>query len=399
MIGRMLAIARASIIEALRAKLTPLIALVLVLAVPLIATLFGTDPDTRAWLTRSITTEGLRIVLPLAAIVGGGFLLKPAIKSGWTVLPTRRTEYFIGTVLAGSFILMASATLFALGGWLANTSMDDDLTVTLHSPAVSKQRTKDGERQIAKGRPGSSTWANPRYGEELVFEIPEGADNRLQGTIEYELLWTAEGAPTDRSPVEVWLQAGADRTLLNTTVQSRYRVRFEGDFAGHGSLILQPTDPVLIVGSSPERVRIDVARTGSLGSVIVLLALSVCAALLCLSLVMFVRSLSTAPTAVLAGMLLLAALTLLPSLAPASKMAQDRRAAQTQSLQDSSFVQRFEAQVTGLPQLLPDSYFDEFLAARVVGNDAWFPAGERLLAALLFLPFGALLFRVRQLAK
>ena len=59
----------------------------------------------------------------------------------------------------------------------------------------------------------------------------------------------------------------------------------EGAHSAGSSLVLQPTDPVLIVGTSPDRVRLDVDRVAPFGSVFRLLVLSVCAALLCLMLV------------------------------------------------------------------------------------------------------------------
>ncbi|MCB9893572.1 MAG: hypothetical protein H6839_03905 [Planctomycetes bacterium] len=396
MIGRVLAIAGAGIHEARRSRLLPLAVPALVFAVPLIAQMFSDDAAQRAWLSRSVLAEGLRTILPLAAIVGAGFLLKPGLKQGWTVLPARRAEYFIGAAVAGVAVLSFGALFFTMGGAIA---ANDDLRLTLPAAGISKQRTLNGQHQVAQGKPGTSAWANPRYGEELVLGLPDEIDGKLQGTIEYQMVWTGESPPRDRSPVAVWLQHGSVRTPLATGVQSRYRVLFEGDYVAGSSLVLQPTDPVLIVGTSPERVRFDVAQVAPYASILRLLLLSLCAASLCLAVVLFVRSLSTAPTAVLAGLLLLATLTLLPSLAPTSRMAHDRRAALEQNARESKFVERLEARADALPQLLPDTYFDEYLAGRVVPGDALLAGGQRLLAALLLLPLGAMLFRLRQMAK
>lgn len=396
---RVLAIARAGLLEALRARLAPLAALALLLAVPALALLFGESADTRAWLTRSITSEGLRVVFPLAAILGGGFLLKPALKRGWSVLPARRGEYFLGAALAGSAVLLLAAGLFALGGALAGQWLDGDLTVTRSPDSISKQRVKDGELQTAAGQADATTWANPAYGEELVLPLPESASDTLMGTLEFQLVWTAEAPPRDRAPVALWLQAGGARTPLATIVQSRYRVRFEGDWPGAGSLVVQPTDPVLIVGTSPDRVRLELERASPWGSVARLFVLSCCAALLCLALVLLVRSLATAPTAVLAGLLLFSTLTLLPSLAPTNQMARDRRAALERAGAKSTLVEQLEAKATSLPELFPSGLFDEFLAARVVPADAWPEAAWRLLAGLALMPLGAALFRLRQIAK
>lgn len=399
MIRRTLAIAAATLKEALRAKLSPLAGLLLLIAVPWLARLFGQDdPDTQAWLTRSITTEGLRVVLPLCAIVGGGFLLRPTLKRGWTALPARRSEYFIGAGLAAFVVITIAASLFAAGGLIANQWLDHDLTVTAQSTAISKQRRLDGELQTAKGKEASYTWANPVYNEELVVELPDRDDASLRGTIEYQLVWTREAPPRDRSPVSVWIEDGSNRHELKTTVQSRYRIEFEGEAEG-GKLVIQPTDPVLIVGTTPDRVRVELSKVNSTGSMFRLFALSVSASLLCLALVMLVRSLSTSPTAVLAGLLLLATLTLLPTLAPASQMARDRRAAVERQQDDDNWLAALEDQFDRLPQLYPEIYFDEFLASRNVPTDIWLNVGVRLLAAALLLPLGATLFRARQIAK
>ena len=395
MIGRTLAITRASLIEALRARLTPVAALVLLATVPLVALLFGEDADTRAWLSRAITSEGLRIVLPLAGIIGGGFLLKPAVKRGWSVLPARRAEYFAGAALAGAIVLAVAAGLFAAGGVIANLWLGRHLTVTLAPESLMKQRTIDGQRQFAAGSETGATWANPRDNEEFVVEVPQEVGKDAAGTVEFQMVWTADAPPRDRTPVAVWRERGAEREPLTTEVESRYRVRFAG-VQGGDRLVIQPTDPVLIVGTSPDRVRFETVRVNPIPSILALLALSLGATLLCLMLVLLVRSLATAPTAVLAGLLLLAALTLLPSLEPTGRMARDRRAAVTG---EESMARRLESQATELPPLFPPKQFDEYLAARVVPGEAWADAGLRLLAGLLLLPAGAWLFRLRQIAK
>ncbi|MEZ5991292.1 MAG: hypothetical protein R3E76_02945 [Planctomycetota bacterium] len=398
MIGRTLAIAVAALKEALRAKLSPLAGLLLLLLVPWLARLFGQDdPDTQAWLTRSITTEGLRVVLPLLAIVGGGFLLRPTLKRGWTALPARRSEYFLGVGLTGFVVITLAAGLFTAGGLIANQWLDSDLTVTAQGQKISKQRRVDGALQTAPGRDASYTWANPAYSEELVVELPERETGRLRGTIEYQLVWTREAPPRDRSPVSIWIENDGGRHELKTTVQSRYRIEFEGE-GERGKLVIQPTDPVLIVGTTPDRVRIELSKVNSTGSMFRLFVLSVSASLLCLALVMLVRSLSTSPTAVLAGLLLLATLTLLPTLAPASQMAKDRRAAVEREQNEDDWLSLTE-QLDRLPQLYPEFYFDEFLASRNVPDSIWGDVAARIMAALVLLPCGAVLFRARQIAK
>jgi hypothetical protein len=95
----------------------------------------------------------------------------------------------------------------------------------------------------------------------------------------------------------------------------------------------------------------------------------------------------------------MATLTLLPSLVPATKMARDRRAAVEGRRDQDTWLKSFEDKLDRLPQLYPERYFDEFLAARAVPGDAWGDAGWRLLVAMALLPAGAVLFRLRQIAK
>ncbi|MBZ0137150.1 MAG: hypothetical protein K8I27_12345 [Planctomycetes bacterium] len=399
MIRRVLAITGAALMEALRARLSPLIALVLVAAVPMTALVLGEDADTRAWLVRSVTAEGLRVLLPLGAILGGGFLLKPNLKRGWTILPARRAEYFTGGALAGALVLMLSSALFAGGGLIGNLAFGSDLTVTSQGVEINKQRERDGVTVYAEGKGEGYTWANPNYNEELLAELPAQPGNDLSGTIEFRMVWTAEGAPRDRAPVAVALIDADGRHELESRVLSRYRLHFHGRVNGPAQLVITPTDPVLIIGTTPDRIRVEVDRTGATGSILRLWVLCVAAALLCLSAVLLVRALATAPTAVLAGLLLLSVLTMLPNLGPTSGMARDRRAAVEGVRPDITLAQRLEDELAAIPRLHPETAFDEYLGARVVPGNAWGDAGLRLLAALAMLPIGALLFRARQIAR
>ena len=86
-------------------------------------------------------------MLPLAAIVGGGFLLKPTVKRGWTVLPARRGEYFLGAALAGCVVVLIAACLFTGGGYIANLAMGKYLTVTSSPESIQKRRLHEGEFQ------------------------------------------------------------------------------------------------------------------------------------------------------------------------------------------------------------------------------------------------------------
>ena len=399
MIRRTLAIAGAGFMEVVRARLAPLIGLVLIATVPLSALLLGEDAATRAWLVRSVTVEGLRVLLPLGAIVGGGFLLKPALKRGWTILPARRAEYFFGTALAGTLVLVLSSALFAGGGVIGNLAFGNDLTVTRQGIEINKQRLKDGNTLYAEGNGASYTWANPNYGEELLVELPAQESSELSGTVEFRLVWTAEGAPRDRTPVDVFVIDDDGRRELESEVLSRYRLRFSGQADGPAQLVITPTDPVLIVGTKPDQVRVEIAQAGATGSIVRIWFLCVAAALLCLGLVFVVRALSTPPTAVLAGLLLLAVLTMLPNLTTASAMSRDRRAQVERAEPSASLADRLEDELKAIPQLYPDAVFDEFLSARVTPGQAWVEGLWRLLAGLILIPVGAVLFRMRQIAK
>lgn len=399
MIRRVLAISGAAVMEVLRARLSTLIGLVLIAAVPVSALVLGEDGDTRAWLVRSVTTEGLRVLLPLGAIIGGGFLLKPSAKRGWTILPARRAEYFIGTALAGTTVLMLSSALFAAGGLIGNLAFGEDLTVARQAVEINKQRVMNGETQYAEGKGASYTWANPNYGEELLVELPDRPGDEFSGTIEFRLVWTTEGAPTDRTPVEVAIIDSNGRRDLQSHVLSRYRMSYMGKATGDAQLVITPTDPVFIVGTTPDRVRVEVDSAGPAGSIARIWFLCVAAALLCLGFVLLVRSLSTAPTAVLAGLLLLSVLTMLPNLTTAGAMSRDRRAQVERVEPRTSLAERLEDELSAIPQLHPDPMFDEFLAARVTPDSAWTDGLWRLLAGLALLPIGAVLFRMRQIAK
>jgi hypothetical protein len=398
-IRRVLSIALASVTEALRARTAPLVALVLLAAVPLTTLVFADDAPTRAWLARSVTTEGLRVLLPVGAIIGGGFLLKPGIRRGWTVLPARRAEYFMGAAMAGTLVLALVSALFAAGGLIGNLAFGEDLAVTRQAAGVDKQRERDGRTEYATGRAEGFTWANPQYQEELLIVLPARPDGALSGTMEFRLAWTGEAAPRDAAPVAISVIDEGGRHELKTTVLSRYRVRFEGEAGGGGTLVVTPVDPVLIVGTTPDRVRLEVDRAGPAGSIAALWFLCLCAAVLCLCAVLLVRALATAPTAVLAGLLLLSVLTLLPNLSSGSMMARDRRAAVERQEEPPGLMQRLEQELSSLPQLHPEAVFDDFLAARAVPGKAWTEGAWRLLAALVLLPGGALLFRLRQIAK
>jgi hypothetical protein len=145
--------------------------------------------------------------------------------------------------------------------------------------------------------------------------------------------------------------------------------------------------------------RFELGQSAPLASLLGLTALSLGGALLCLFVVLAIRALSTSATAALAGMLLLAALTLLPSLAPTESMARDLRRDLGGEKEQEGVLKALEAELTALPQLFPDRYYDEFLSARVVPGGAVADGLARFGIGLLVLAPGAWLFTRRQISK
>ncbi|MBK8207116.1 MAG: hypothetical protein IPK87_10070 [Planctomycetes bacterium] len=396
---RAAAIARAALIETARSRVTPVAVLVLLAAVPALTWLFGDDAATRDWMTRLLPAEGLRVLMPLAAIVGGAFLLRPSIKRGWAVLPARRAEWFAGTVIAGICVLVVAALVFSAGAMLGGWMFGTPLANTSHAGSIQLTRVQEGVTQQRHFKPGEMAVANPLREETLWIELPDDAGDAIAGEIEFLPIWTQELPPQQSSPVALWLEGPNGRAPVELKVESRRRVSFHAAANGAQRLILQPVDPALLIGTSTDRVRFTTGESGVLGSLAALLVLGLGATLLCLCAVLMIRGLSTAPTAALAGLLLMAALTLLPSLAPAQGMARARRADVQGVKQEPGLMQRLEDELDALPQLFPDVYFDEFLAGRTVPAAAWGEGLARLGIGLLLLVPGAWLFTRRQIAR
>lgn len=398
MITRTLAIACAAVLESLRSRVAPVVALMLVSAVPLVSLLFG-DESSRAWMTRNSIVEGLSLLLPLVAVILGAFALKPAVTSGWSLLPARRVEQFLGMAAAGGVMLAAGALLFALGGLAMSLVLDESLVETEFAESVTVRGADSGE-EIRAGHDDALSWANPRYGEALYFDAaPRGPE--LRGTIEYEqIYWYTDAPPSQRQPVEVFVMDTDGRRAAETRLQSRKRVEFSAGVNGDAaSIIVVPTDPVFVIGARAESLRLEVARRSPAWSVAALLAVSLGAALMSFLFVISVRARATPATAALAGLLLITALTLLPSLAPARQMAGDRRADMQRTQRTTSALRQVGNELEHLPQLVPGLTFDEFLSGHTVPAQAWLQGMTRFGAGLLFLVPGALLYTRRQIAK
>jgi hypothetical protein len=90
MTSRVLEIAATTMRGATRPAWARMGVFLLLISVPLSALLVGQDAPGRAVIARLVTVEGLRLALPLAAVVGGAFVLRPGLKSGYALLPVRR---------------------------------------------------------------------------------------------------------------------------------------------------------------------------------------------------------------------------------------------------------------------------------------------------------------------
>jgi hypothetical protein len=388
-------IAAAVIAEQLRSRGTLLIALLLVLLTPGLAWLAGDDADTRAWLSRLIPAEVLRIFLPLSVIAGGAFLLRPALRRGWALLPARRSEWFMGNAMAGGVLLLAATLLFGVGAAAAGMMFGKPLARTVQPATLHSERVHQGQAQRLEIGDGLAL-INPAHQEWLIVALPEGL-NDIHGTLEFVGVLTGERAPAQRSPVALELISAESSVPLDVQVESRSRVRFSGGAPGASHLLIHTTDDALAILTSASRIRFTVGESAPTASLPALLAVAFGASLLCLCVVLAIRSLSTAPTAALAGALLLAALTLLPALAPAESMARDHRRDLEGVEVQRGWLEKLEEEFAALPQLFPDRYFDEYLTGYVVPSGAFADGLLRFSAGVLLLIPGALLFRRRQM--
>jgi hypothetical protein len=397
-VKRAFAIAGAALMQTARSKAAWVAALALLLAVPVSGWLFADDAATRAWITRLIPVEVLRLLLPLAAITGGAFLIRPGVRAGWAVLPARRSEWFAGKAIAGAVVLIVATVLFAGGAVIAGLTFGEPLSLTTHPEILYAERVRDGKLETARFK-GGMALADPQTGETIVADIPRGVGERVAGILEYEPILTGVQPPGQGAPVEVWIDGEGTRQRLEVSIEARRRISFQGERRGAARVIIKPTDPGLAIGTSVSRMRFELGQSAPLASLLGLTALSLGGALLCLFVVLAIRALSTSATAALAGMLLLAALTLLPSLAPTESMARDLRRDLGGEKEQEGVLKALEAELTALPQLFPDRYYDEFLSARVVPGGAVADGLARFGIGLLVLAPGAWLFTRRQISK
>lgn len=402
---RVLFIARTSLLETLRSKLTPLAALALVLAVPLLSQLLGENEQGRVWVARSLTVEGFRVLLPIGVAVGFSFALRPAIRRGWATLSVRREEWFLGIALSGFAVVAMVFVLYAAGGILASEFSGSGAAVHRRQSAVSltQEVRRQGKTRMLEVLEGRRGWMGFGKAESLVFDFSGPQSGRqVEGTLEFEIALTGRSAPARDAPFSVWLVGSDFRIETEVAVEATRRVSFRANVPGDGAwkVVCLPTDPAVIVGMYPSGCRQSVSSHRPAGTVIWLMLLSLAAALLTGAAVLMVRALATAPTAALAGILILTALTLLPAMTSPEKMARDRRIAveHKKEKEDRSFLEDLERELSGLPELFPVEPFDNYLSGGEVRAEVGLDALLRLALALALLPAGAALFRLRQIS-
>lgn len=404
MTGRILAIASAVLRETARLASARAAAVLTALSVPA-ATVAS---DSSLWLSRTIAAEGLRLALPIASVVIGAFALRPAIRRGWATLPSRRSEWFIGAALAGLTLAGAGVVLLLAGAALANLWAGDGARLV---QPLGPQRVfgANGEVSVAE-----NAHLVAREGEDgLAFLFERPPQSEVRGEIEYLPFLSGDAPPNREVPFDVYVWGDGptvdesvpgvrDRlrdfgTKARVLALSSRRAEFTAEMPESGPVWVEivPTDKALNIGVRPGGVVLQADRVSALPSLLLLSALALAAAALCMAATMLVRSLASGPTAALAGMLVLAALTLLPGLTPASRMAADRRAAVEGQKDESTITDA----LSNLPELIPTAPFDAYLRGRTVQADMLADATWRALAALALLPLGALLFTRRQIVK
>lgn len=405
MIARVLAIAAATLRESTRSAVARLAALLLLVCVPVMAWLVGEDEGGRVWAARTFTVEGLRLILPLAAVVGGAFLLRPNLKRGWATLPAQRGEWFAGAALAGLCMILVSTMLFVCGAFVdMAASRPTANLLQVHRPLSMWLGSTQQE-----GHQSQQDWCWAAYskGEYIMIEFPRPEGKGFYAEIEYELVWTQEAPPMRDVPFRAeffdkraYHEPGARPGFIysdEVRALSRRRASIRADVSRGSELWLRivPTDPSLIVGVRPSGVVLSANSVNPYASTLRLTLLAIAASVLCMAVSLWFRTWSTAPTAALAGLLLLAALTLLPGIAPTGQMAADRRA---DVEADKDALKTLESTVARLPELLPALPFDTYLRGREV-DSTLADAAWRGLIALALLPLGAITFRRRQIAK
>ncbi|KAA0218578.1 hypothetical protein EDM80_00160 [bacterium] len=395
MLRRTLALWLAATLEPLRSPLAWLGLLSLAACVPLLVLVFGEgEAPARAWLARSIVVEVLRWLLPLGALAGAAFAIRPSLRSGWAALPARRAEWFFAVSAASFCLMFVCALCFVAGAALSLAALGEAGNLEQSREAASFTHT-------ARAQGGETVFIWPGTAETLEFEfVNAGLPPDIKGAFEFEIAWTRASAPERDVPFSVTL-VGERTVEAATRVEARRRASFAAPNPGGESfkVLCRATDPALTVGMKRASCRIEGSRPGPLASLGWLLMLSLAGAALCASVALCVRALATAPTAALAGLLLLVALTLLPALSPGDFASRKRRQdVERQAESEASTLQQLAVLASRLPRLMEPADFERFMAGRAAGGEDARGALLRLLIAAGLLPAGALMFGRRQIA-
>lgn len=380
-------------LELLRSPASIFGGLLVFFAIPFTAWFVAESDDNALWMSRFMFVEGTRMLVPLLTIAGAAFILRPRMQRGWSTLPARRSEWLMACVLTTFTIVVAVNGLLLAGSLLAQATIDSDSALHLtENPTQVDSVRKDGSRRI--GKPDSYSWMNANYGESIVFDLDSEDD--LQITVQYESALSNTQTPGIDIPFKAVGITKSGKLLKLQLANSGSRkalITGEGNFK---QIQLVANDPGLIVGVTAGGIHIRNGEQAAYWSMFALFIVSIAGTLLLIAGVYAVRSLSTAPTAALAGLFLFATLTLIPSLAPASAMAKARANAMKNSSKQSNGTDL--SMLENIPHVFPRQGFSEFMSGRVSGPIAT-DSITRAAAAIPLLLLGALLFRRRELAK
>ncbi len=389
MIRRLAAIAFTTVREHLR-RPSGIVVVVLVLVCVPVLSLSAEDADTQAWLSRSLTVEGIKTFLPLLAGIFGAFLIRPTLKHGWAALPVLKSEWFAGRAIGGIVLVALGGLLLVVGSWGGLLTQGDrgNLRKTTEPTELYIVRATDSGNVRVTPKPGKRLWLNPANREYLVAVLPE-TDGDLDMVVDYEVAWNQEAPPKNDTPFRAQTDEGK-----SIDIRSLGRRRAEIHQTGTiTELHVVATDPSLLVGFHVSDIRVTQSQQTALGSFLWLLLCGLSAAMLCFGTAVLFRSQSSAATAALASVLVFSSLTLLPTLDSSSKMSRDR-ARDTQSVMDP---ENAKDALASLPELFPDRPFDRVRRGETTTTDLWDEVAIRLVVGLGLCTVGAVAFRRRDL--
>ncbi|MCF6228262.1 MAG: hypothetical protein L3J82_06305 [Planctomycetes bacterium] len=390
---RTLALVKMFWLELLRSPASIFGGLLVFFAIPFTAWFVAESDDNALWMSRFMFVEGTRMLVPLLTIAGAAFILRPRMRRGWSTLLARRSEWLMACVLTTFTIVVAVNGLLLGGSLLAQATIDSDSTLHMtENPKQVDSVRKDGSRRI--GKADSYSWMNSNYSESLVFDLKSKDD--LQVTVQYESALSNVSAPGIEIPFKaVGITESGERVSLQIVNSGSRKALLKGQ-GKFKQIQLIANDPGLIVGVTAGGIHIREGEQSAFWSMFALFIVAISGTLLLIAGVYLVRSLSTAPTAALAGLFLFATLTLIPSLAPASAMAKARANAMKNSSRQPSGSDL--SMLENIPHIFPRQGFSEFMSGRVSGP-VMQDSISRAAAAIPLLLLAAIMFRRRELAK